>query len=106
MKRRDGFEFRVSDALVVPLRGRLLRLRVISGKPQASALAVGKRLCVRAPDGNEREVRILDHSMTGGRVSQAGLDRKREVDVIVANEESEIDGEPIGIGWTAHGPVE
>src|SRR5215510_7362672 len=106
MKGRDGFEFRVSDTLVVPLRGRLLRLRVVSGNPQANALAAGKRLRVRAPDGNEREVRILDHSITGGNVSQAGLDRKREVDVIVSNEESEIDGEPIGLGRPAHGPVE
>jgi hypothetical protein len=106
MKSSDDFEFRVSDSLVVPLRGRLLRLRLLSGNPRASSLAVGKRLRVRAPDGNERDVRILDHSITGGSLSQAGLDAKREVDVIVADQDSTIDGAPIEIGWTAHGPVE
>lgn len=102
----NGFEFRVSDSLVVPLRGQLLRLRLTRGNPAVAAVAVGRRLLVRAPDGRERDVHILDHSITGGRVSQAGLDKKRELDVLVAAEEAGIEGQTIEIGWTVRGPRE
>jgi hypothetical protein len=102
----NTFEFRVSDSMVVPLRGQLLRLRVTRGNPQVGAVAVGRRLMVAAPDGREREVHILDHSMTGGRVTQARLDKTRELDLLLAEGDARIDGEPIGIGWTVRGPRE
>ena len=100
----DTFEFRVSDSVTVPLRGRLLRLRVLSGTPRAADLAIGKKLRLRAPDGRERIIPILDHSITGGKLTQKRLDSTREVDVIVSGEDSVVDGDPIEIGWTARGP--
>jgi hypothetical protein len=100
----NTFEFRVSDSVTVPLRGRLLRLRVLSGSPKASDLAIGKKLRVRAPDGRERVIPILDHSITGGKLTQKRLDTTREVDVIVSADDSTVDGDPIEIGWTARGP--
>jgi hypothetical protein len=96
-----SFELRVSDALDVPLRGQLLRLKVTSGQARAEDVAVGKRLVLRSPDGKEREVTIADHAITGGNVTQKRLDRTRELDVIVAPTATEQAGEPIGIGWTA-----
>ena len=102
----NTFEFRVSDSLIVPLRGQLLRLRLTRGTPQVTAVAAGRRLMLAAPDGREREVHVLDHSMTGGRVTQARLDKTRELDLLLAESEAEIDGEPIGIGWTVRGPRE
>jgi hypothetical protein len=96
----ERHQFVVSDSLVVPLRGQLLRLRLSAAAPPVSAVAVGSTLRVRAPDGRARDVHILDHSMTGGRVTQGRLERVRELDVIVRPEEAAIDGEPIGIGWT------
>jgi len=102
----NTFEYRVSDSLVVPLRGQLLRLRLTRGNPQASSVAVGRRLTVAAPDGREREVQILDHSITGGRVSQARLDKTRELDILLATADADIDGQAIGIGWTVRGSRE
>jgi hypothetical protein len=99
----EPFEFRVSDSLFVPLRGQLLRLRVTAGTPPASAVAVGRTVTVQAPDGRARNVRILDHSITGGRVTQARLDRVRELDIVIESEEASVDGELVGIGWTVRG---
>ena len=95
--------FRVSDSLNVPLRGQLLRLKLVAGSPSATEVAVGRRLSVQAPDGRNREVTILSHSITGGRVTQARLERVRELDVVVPKEEASIDGEAIGIGWMVRG---
>jgi hypothetical protein len=92
-------EFRVSDSLFVPLRGQLLRLKVAAGTPAASAVAAGRTLTVHAPDGRSRDVTILDHSITGGRLTQARLDRVRELDVVIPLDQASIEGETIGIGW-------
>ncbi|MEX1181917.1 MAG: hypothetical protein WEF86_01690 [Gemmatimonadota bacterium] len=102
--RGDGvFSFRVSDVVEVPLRGTLLRLRLLDGTPSMGDLAVGSRLRLRGLSGAEREVVIKAHSLTGGRATQGRLDRTRELDVVLEQRGSE--GEPVEIGWTAHGPV-
>lgn len=102
---REGgaaFTFRVSDVVAIPLRGTMLRLRVADGQPSMADLGVGARLRLRSPAGEEREVRIADHVVTGGRPTQERLDRARELDVLIADGA----GTSIEIGWLATGPVD
>jgi hypothetical protein len=108
--RREGspggpFRFRVSDSLRVPLRGHLLRLRLLDGQPSAGDLEVGRMIRLEGPDGLLRDVRIKGHSATAGVLSQARLDREREVDLVVEPEAAEVDGVPVQIGWHVAGPV-
>ena len=100
----DTFELQVSDSVVVPLRGQLLRMRVTRGFPRAADLAPGRKLRVHAPDGRDRLVHILAHSITGGRFTQQRFDKTREVDLIIPAEDAMLDGATIDIGWTANGP--
>jgi hypothetical protein len=78
----------------------MLRLKSAHGNPRVAELAVGRNLTVRAPDGRERTVRILAHSITGGNVSQERLDRVRELDVVVAPTDDTDARDPVGFGWT------
>jgi hypothetical protein len=94
----SAFAFRVSDVVDVPLRGTMLRLRVLEGQPSMDDLGVGSRLRVRATSGAERDVRIVAHAVTGGNPTQERLERTGELDVVVADE---MGGDPIEIGWTA-----
>jgi hypothetical protein len=96
----------VSDALEMPHRGFLLRLRVSEGSPQVGSLGVGESFLLIAPDGRERVVRIADHSVTAGRLTQERLDRVREVDVLIDRRDGWIDEDIVEIGWTVAGPVD
>lgn len=99
------FRFRVSDAVEVPLRGWLLRLRLVDGQASAGALAIGRKLRLTSPSGNERVVTITAHAVTGGRQTQARLDRTREMDVMIEREDAGSDATRVDIGWMALGPV-
>ncbi len=101
-----AYTLRVSDALRVPLRGYMLRLRVTGGTPSMGDLGVGRVLRLQSPSGETRDVPILAHSVTGGNPSQKRLDDTRELDVIVDGSLAEAGGAPIEIGWIATGPVE
>lgn len=107
-KKRGGepFRFRVSDAVEMPLRGFLLRLRLLEGRATVGDLAIGSLLRLSSPDGRTRAVRVLDHSVTAGRQTQERLDRTREFDVVIARDEAGIDDAAVEIGWTVDGPVE
>lgn len=98
------FRFRVSDSVDVPLRGRMLRLRVVDGTPAMSDLKPGRRLRITGPRGGDGLVRIVDHAVTSGKASQARLDRVRELDVIVADERPGA-SPTVDVGWFASGPV-
>jgi hypothetical protein len=98
------FRFRISDSVDVPLRGRMLRLRVVEGSPAMADLKPGRKLRVHGPAGGEAVVRIVDHAVTSGKATQKRLDAVRELDVIVA-EEQPGDATPVDIGWFASGPV-
>jgi hypothetical protein len=100
-----AFQFRVSDVVDVPLRGIVLRLRVVDGTPSLGDLGVGALLTLRSPAGAERTVRIAAHSVTAGKPTQARLDRTREFDVLIAEDDAARDREPVEIGWLASGPV-
>jgi hypothetical protein len=105
-KSSGPFQFRISDAVEVPARGYLLRLKLLSGEPSLSDLAVGKNITLRRPDGTERVVAIKDHSLTQGPATQKRLDRTREFDVIIAMPDAVLDGSAVDTGWTASGPAE
>ena len=99
------YSFRVSDVVDVPLRGTVLRLRLVEGSPTMNGdLAVGSQLHLRSPSGAERTVTITGHAASSGKASQKRLDRVRELDVVISDEEAVADG-PVEIGWIASGPA-
>ena len=108
MKTKNGgsFRFNVSDALDVPLRGFLLRLRLVEGSPSVKDIGRGTRLRLVSPDGRERVVTVTDTSVTGGRNTQERLEKTGQIDVLVSSAEAYAENEPIGIGWKAEGPVD
>lgn len=99
-----SYRFRVSDSLGVPLRGHMLRLRLVGGHPALSDLAVGKRLLI-GDGATSRAVTIRAHSVTSGHMTQARLDARGELDVMITTEDAAGDGAPVRIGWFAEGPV-
>jgi hypothetical protein len=48
-------------------------------------------------------VQILAHSVTAGKLTQERLDKIKEIDVIIAEQDAQLDGSTIDIGWTANG---
>lgn len=100
------FRFNVSDAVEVPLRGVLLRLRLLDGEPSVKQLGKGTSIRLVAPDGTTRVVPIKDKSVTGGRNEQARLDKAGLYDVIIEREHAITQDAPVGIGWKVEGPVE
>lgn len=104
-KHGGEFKFRVSDAVAVPLRGLMLRLRLLEGTPSIKDLAVGRRVRVTSPGGEAREVAIIAHAVVGGRQTQKRLDQVRELDVVVAEVDGAPGAVPVDIGWVATGPI-
>ena len=105
-KAGGAFQFRISDAVAIPRRGYLLRLKILSGTPDIDDLAPGSTIRVTAPDGTERTITVRDFSVTGGVQTQERLDRYRELDIIVDQDDGYGAGDEIQIGWVASGPVE
>jgi hypothetical protein len=102
---RGHARFNVSDALDVPLRGFLLRLRHLAGDVSVKDIGAGARLRLTSPDGVERIVTVRHKSLTGGRNSQERLAKTGQIDVIIGSDEAYADDVPVGIGWTAEGPL-
>lgn len=106
-KKKSGpFQFRVSDAVEVPNRGYLIRLKLISGEPAVGDLVAGRHIRLHAPGGAERVVTIKDTATTIGAVSQVRLDRTREFDLVVDTPDAIVNGEAVDIGWVASGPAD
>jgi hypothetical protein len=105
MSGTSEYRFRVSDVANVPLRGMMLRLRLLDGEPNAKQLRKGGRLRLQGPDGVDRTVTILGNAAVGGKPTQARLDEVGEVDVIVGIDDALKDDTPVAIGWEALGPV-
>lgn len=106
-KKSEGpFQFRVSDSVQMPMRGYLLRLKLLNGEPGIGDVSPGRKLRVSGPNGGERIIVIKDFSVTGGVQSQERLDRTRELDIVVESTDGMVNGEEIEIGWTASGPVQ
>lgn len=101
-KKTDAnFQFRVSDSVEVPMRGTLLRLKLIGGDPGIDDVAPGSKLRLRSPEGVERVVTVMDYSVTQGPASQRRLDRTRELDILIEAADAVVDNHAVGIGWTA-----
>ena len=96
----EPLQFRVSDAVEVPLRGYLLRLKLLSGTPSLKEIKPGTAIRLRSPSGNERAVPIKDYSVIQGVASQKRLDRTRELDVVIDAADAVVNGEVVDIGWT------
>jgi hypothetical protein len=100
------FRFRVSDVVQVPLRGYLLRLRLLEGHPSIRDLKRGGLIRLEGPNGADRTVRIIDYAATGGRQNQERLSTTRELDIVVSEADVRgAEGETVEIGWTASGPA-
>lgn len=102
----DGaaFRFRVSDAFDVPLRGTMLRLRTVEGRPRIREVSPGRRLQLVRPDGRQRDITVRDLAATGGRQTQDRLDRIRELDIVISLEDAGTGDDRVDIGWIAAGP--
>ena len=95
------YRFRVSDAYFVPLRGWMLRLKLIDGEFEPSMLKPGSSLRLVAPDGGDRMVTVKALSATGGFQRKARVDAYREYDVVIPTEDAIQDDVRVAIGWEA-----
>ncbi len=96
---KGSYRFRVSDTMDVPLRGVMLRLKLLEGRPALSRLEPGETIRLVGPDGETRSVAVKALSVTGGRATQKRLERNRQLDVVIAPEEARVGGRPVAIGW-------
>lgn len=94
------YRFNVSDSYRIPLRGWMLRLKLVDGTFEPSMLSPGSSLKLTGPSGEERTVTVKGLSTTGGRQTQERVDTYREFDVVIPAEDGMTGGE-VGIGWTA-----
>ncbi len=97
----SDFRFRVSDAYFVPLRGWMLRLKLLGGDFAPSMLKPGKSLRLRAPDGEERTVTVKGLSATGGFQRKDRVDEYKEFDLVIPTEDAVRDDRSVAIGWEA-----
>lgn len=66
------YRFNVSDACMVPLRGWLLRLKLVDGEFDPSMLSPGSTFLLRGPDGEERTATVKGLSATAGKQTRKG----------------------------------
>jgi hypothetical protein len=95
------YRFRVSDAYFVPLRGWMLRLKLLDGSFEPSMLKPGTALRLIAPDGHEREVSVFGLAATGGRQKQDRVDSYGEFDIIIPQTDAVRDDRSVALGWEA-----
>ncbi len=95
------YRFRVSDAYFVPLRGWMLRLKLLNGDFEPSMLKPGRSLRLRAPDGAERTVTVKGLAATGGFQKKHRVDQYKEFDLVIPAEDAVRDDRTVAIGWEA-----
>ncbi len=96
---KGGYRFRVSDTVNVPLRGVMLRLKLMEGRPVLDRLEPGESIRLVGPDGEVRTAQVKALSVTGGRPTQERLERNRQLDVLISPDVAREGGRPIDIGW-------
>lgn len=97
----DDYRFRVSDAYAVPLRGWLLRLKLVDGSFKPDMLKPGASLRLVAPDGEDREVSVLGLAATAGNQTRQRVDAYSEFDIVIATDDAIRDGKAVNLGWEA-----
>lgn len=95
------YRFRVSDAYFVPLRGWMLRLKLLDGEFAPSMLKPGRTLRLVAPDGEERVVTVKGLATIGGRQDRERVESYGEYDVVIPPEDAVRDDRTVAIGWEA-----
>jgi hypothetical protein len=95
------YRFRVSDAYFVPLRGWMLRLKLIDGSFETAMVKPGSQIRLLAPDGEERLVSVLGLGATGGRQKQDRIDTYGEFDLVISRDDAVRDDRAVDLGWEA-----
>lgn len=95
------YRFRVSDAYFVPLRGWMLRLKLLDGDFDPKMLRPGGSLRLVAPDGEDRVVTVKGLSTTGGRQKKDRVQEYAEYDLVIPVEDAIRDDRQVEIGWEA-----
>lgn len=98
------YRFRISDAYFVPLRGWMLRLKLLEGSFDPKSLKPGSSLRLIGPDGESRVVTVKGLSVTGGRQKKERVEQYREFDLVISPEDAVQDGQQVDIGWEAVPP--
>lgn len=94
------FRFNVSDSYLVPLRGWLLRLKLVEGDFQPSMLSPGSTFRLVAPDGEERTATVKGLAATAGNQSAARVERYGEFDIVIPAGDAVKDDREVDIGWS------
>ena len=97
----SDYRFRVSDSYFVPLRGWMLRLKLVDGAFAPDMLEPGTSLRLAAPDGEERTVTVKGLSVTGGFQKKDRVATYKEFDIIIPEEDGMREDRRIEIGWEA-----
>ena len=100
----SDYRFRISDAYFVPLRGWMLRLKLLDGEFEPSMLKPGSSLRLSAPDGAEHTVTVKGLAATGGFQRKDRVDAYGEFDVVIPAEDRFLENMNVAIGWQA-GPA-
>lgn len=77
-----------SDAVAVPLRGYLRRLRLLDWPPALGDVSPGVTRNLRSRDGTLRTVVIKDHSNVDGGVSRDLPESNRQPDLVIVRREA------------------
>lgn len=93
------YRFRVSDAYFVPLRGWMLRLKLLDGSFEPSMLKPGTQVRLTAPDGADRTITVMGLGATGGRQKKERVETYNEFDIVISQEDAERDDRPVQLGW-------
>lgn len=94
------FRFNVSDAYMVPLRGWMLRLKLVDGDFEPSMLSPGSTFVLRAPDGEERTATVKGLSATAGKQTSKRVEKYREFDIVIPTSDAIRDEREVDIGWS------
>lgn len=94
------FRFNVSDSYLVPLRGWMLRLKLVDGDFDPSMLSPGSTFRLVAPDGEERVATVKGLSATAGNQTADRVRRYSEFDIVIPTGDAVKDDREVDIGWS------
>lgn len=94
------YRFNVSDSYLIPLRGWMLRLKLVEGDFDPSMLKPGSEFRLIAPDGAERKATVKGLAVTGGRQTAERVKRYKEFDIVISAEDAVAEDREVDLGWT------